>query len=82
MSSQDRLHALDFVRAFALLLNYSVSQDGALHAEKYFETVSEDFQATRPSLRWRHLVGLARVVASSYGTPAPGIREAEQLVAG
>ena len=61
-----------------LLLRYSLSEDGALHAEKYFQTVAEDFAATRPSLRWRHLLGLARVAASAYGHPAPGLQEARR----
>ncbi len=72
----------DANRAFQLLLGYAISQDGALHAEKYYETVAEDFRATRPSLRWRHLVALARVTASAYGHAAPGIRDAEGLLAG
>jgi hypothetical protein len=57
---------------FDLLLKYAVSEDGALHAEKFYRTVSEEFAATRPAFRWRHLVGLARVTASEYGQPAPG----------
>lgn len=63
-----------------MLLRYSVSEDGALHAEKYFQTVAEDFAATRASLRWRHLLGLARVTASAYGYPAPGLQEARELL--
>jgi hypothetical protein len=65
---------------FALLLRYGVSEDGALHAEKYFQTVWEDFHATRPALRWRHLTGLARVTASEFGRPAPGQAEARELL--
>ena len=65
---------------FDLLLRYGVSEDGALHAEKYYRTVTEEFAATRPSYRWRHLVALARVTASEYGFPAPGYAEARRLL--
>jgi hypothetical protein len=65
---------------FDLLLKYAVSEDGALHAEKYYRTVTEEFAATRPVFRWRHLVALARVTASEYGFPAPGYAEACRLL--
>jgi hypothetical protein len=65
---------------FELLLTYAVSQDGALHAEKYYRTVSEEFATTRPALRWRQLVALARVTASEYGFPAPGYQQACELL--
>lgn len=65
---------------FDTLRQYAVSEDGALHAEKYFRTVTEEFAATRAEFRWRHLVGLARVTASEYGWPAPGRDEARQLL--
>ncbi len=32
---------------FDLLLRYAISEDGALHAEKFYRTVSEEFAATR-----------------------------------
>jgi hypothetical protein len=66
--------------AFDLLLRYAVSEDGALHAEKYYRTVAEEFTTTRPAYRWRHLVGLARVTASEYGRPAPGYADACRLL--
>jgi hypothetical protein len=66
--------------AFDLLLRYAVSQDGALHAEKYYRTVTEEFATTRPAFRWRHVVALARVTASEYGFPAPGYVEACRLL--
>jgi len=66
--------------AFDLLLRYAVSEDGALHAEKYYRTVTEEFAATRPAFRWRQLVALARVTASEYGQPAPGYADACQLL--
>ena len=61
---------------FDLLLRYAVSEDGALHAEKYYRTVSDEFASTRAAFRWRQLVALARVTASEYGQPAPGYAEA------
>jgi hypothetical protein len=66
--------------AFDLLLRYAISEDGALHAEKYYRTVTEEFASTRPSLRWRHLAALARVTASEYGHPAPGVADARRLL--
>jgi hypothetical protein len=65
---------------FDLLLRYAVSEDGALHAEKFYRTVSEEFISTRPAFRWRHLVALARVTASEYGRPAVGVAEARSLL--
>jgi len=67
---------------FDLLLRYALSQDGALHAEKYYRTVSEEFAAARPAFKWRQLVGLARVTASEYGYAAPGYKEACELLKG
>jgi hypothetical protein len=65
---------------FDLMLRYAISEDGALHAEKYYRTVTEEFATTRPAFRWRHLAGLARVTTSEYGFPAPGVAEARQLL--
>ena len=65
---------------FNLMLRFAVSEDGALHAEKYYRTVSEEFAATRPAFRWRHLVALSRVTASEYGRPAPGVAEARAML--
>lgn len=65
---------------FDLLLRYAVSEDGALHAEKYYRTVTEEFAAGQKAFRWRHLVALARVTVSEYGHPAPGYAEARRLL--
>jgi hypothetical protein len=65
---------------FDLLLRYAVSEDGALHAEKYYRTVTEEFETMRPAFRWRQLVALARVTASEYGYPAPGYVQACELL--
>jgi hypothetical protein len=65
---------------FDLLLRYAVSEDGALHAEKYYRTVTEEFGGARPAFRWRQLVALARVTASEYGRSAPGLAEAREVL--
>jgi len=65
---------------FGLLLRFAVSEDGALHAEKYYRTVSEEFAATRAAFRWRHVEALARVTATEFGGQAPGIAEARALL--
>lgn len=65
---------------FDLMLQYAISEDGALHAEKFYRTVSEEFAASRPAFRWRQLLALARVTASEYGQPAPGYAEAKGLL--
>jgi hypothetical protein len=70
------------------LLQYAVSEDGRLHAEKYYRTVVEEFATTRPAFRWRQLVALARVTASAFGYSqadkkdgrAPGYDEARRLL--
>ncbi len=61
---------------FAVLRGFAVSQDGALHAEKYYATTADEFARSRPAFRWRHLVALARVTASGAGFVAPAHREA------
>jgi len=65
---------------FETMLKYAVSEDGALHAEKYFQTITEGFATTRPSMRWRHLVVLARMTASEHGHPAPGHDQSRRLL--
>lgn len=67
---------------FGVLRKYAVSEDGALHAEKFYRTVTEEFARTRAALRWRHLVALARVTASAHGQPAPGVADARKLLVG
>jgi hypothetical protein len=71
------------------MLKYTISEDGRLHGEKYFQTVQEEYKTTRPAFRWRQLVGLARVTASAYGyydredhygRRAPGYEEACRLL--
>jgi hypothetical protein len=65
---------------FELLLRYAVSEDGALHAEKFYRTASEEFAAIRGAFRWRYPVALARVTASECGRPAAGVAEARELL--
>ena len=63
-----------------VLLKYATSEDGALHAEKYYRTVTEEYATTRPAFRNRQLSALARVTASEYGKPAPGYAQAKDLL--
>jgi hypothetical protein len=65
---------------FDLLLRYAISEDGALHAEKFYRTASEEFAAVRGAFRWRYPVALARVTASEFGRPAAGVAEARALL--
>jgi hypothetical protein len=70
----------DPAAVFAVLRGFAVSEDGALHAEKYYRTTSEEFATSRPAFRWRQLVALARVTASAYGYPAPGFKDSCELL--
>lgn len=63
-----------------VMLKYAISEDGALHAEKYFRTTTDEFANSRAAFRWRQLVGLARVTASEFGQRAPGYDEACKLL--
>jgi hypothetical protein len=63
-----------------VLLRYAVSEDGALHAEKFYRTVTEEYVNTRPTFRHRQLIALARVTASAYGYAAPGFADATRLL--
>ncbi len=65
---------------FSLLLRFAVSEDGALHAEKYFRTAQDEHAAARPAHRALYLVALTRVMASSFGFPAPGHEETSRLL--
>ena len=40
---------------FDLMLKYAVSEDGRLHAEKYYNTVREEYRTIRPAFRWRQV---------------------------
>jgi hypothetical protein len=66
---------------FALLIGYAVSEDGALHAEKYFRTAQDEHSTARAPHRALYLVALTRVMASHFGFPAPGCDEARKLLA-
>ena len=73
---------------FDLLLQFAISEDGRLHAEKYYRTASEEYANTREAFRHRQLVALSRVTASMYGYSqqdkkegrAPGYEEACKLL--
>ncbi len=79
-------HALRPVRE--LMLRFGCSEDGRLHAEKYYHTVGEEYSTTSRTFRWRQIVGLARVTASAYGYNrkdehghrAPGYEQACRLL--
>ena len=74
------------------LIQFNTSEDGRLHAEKYYRTASEEFATMRKAFRWRQMVSLARVTASCYGFTvddkrgkgsghrAPGYEEARRLL--
>jgi hypothetical protein len=70
----------DARKMFQLLLKFAVSEDGALHAEKFYRTVTEAFNQSREAFRWLHLTSLAKVTASEFGRPAPGQEEARKLL--
>ena len=53
--------------AMDLMLKYAISEDGRLHSEKYYRTVTEEYALTNPAFRWRQVTALARVTASAYG---------------
>lgn len=78
----NRWGMLDFPAepVLGILRRFAVSEDGALHAEKYYQTCCDEFNRTRKSFRWRHLTALARVTASEFGRAAPGQAEARELL--
>ena len=67
---------------FALCLGFAVSEDGALHAEKYFRTAQEEHAKARDPHKELYVVALTRVMASHFGFPAPGNEETRKLLAG
>jgi hypothetical protein len=66
----------------AILRKFAISEDGALHAEKYYRTATSEFAALRPAFRWTQITALARVTASAFGYPGPGVDEARKLMRG
>ena len=67
-------------RAFDML--QLLGEEHAHTMLRQFHTAREEFARTRPSMRWRHLVSLARVTASEYGEPAPGHALSRELLEG
>ena len=59
-------------------MDHFLYKDGALHAEKYYHTVCEEFREARPAFRRGHLLTLARVTASESAWAAPGVAEARE----
>ncbi|HZN40839.1 MAG TPA: hypothetical protein VFD82_18685 [Planctomycetota bacterium] len=93
IAARDQLGTCAFVRryqalegdpraVFDLLLGFAVSEDGALHAEKFYRTAEREFATTRPARRWNHLVALGRVTASEHGWQAGGVARARELLRG
>jgi hypothetical protein len=67
--------------AFDLMLKFATSEDGALHAEKYYRTATAEYATMRPAYRWNQLTALARVTASEFGHKSVGYEEAKKLLA-
>lgn len=67
---------------FALFRGYAVSEDGALHAEKFYATATDEFSRARSAFAWRQLIALSRVTASAYGYAAPAHKQACELLKG
>jgi hypothetical protein len=63
-----------------LFLRFAVSEDGALHGEKFYRTAAEEFAQARPAFRNRQLIALARVTASACGRTAPAYQDACRLL--
>jgi hypothetical protein len=63
-----------------VLIKYACSEEGSLHAEKFYRTATDEFANTRPAFRWRQMVALARVTASESGRPAAGYQQACKLL--
>jgi hypothetical protein len=63
-----------------MLLRYAISEDGALHHEKFYRTTVEEYGAVRTPFKSRYLIALARVAASGHGYAAPGYSDACRLL--
>jgi hypothetical protein len=63
-----------------LMLRYAISEDGALHHEKFYRTTAEEYASVRAPFKGRYLIALARVTASGCGYPAPGHADACRLL--
>jgi len=63
-----------------VLIRFGTSSDGALHAEKYYCTATEEFGRVRTPFKWRQLEALARVTASESGRVAAGYDQARELL--
>lgn len=66
--------------AFSLMRKFAISEDGALHAEKYFRTVTDEFNTLPTKFKWNELAALARVTASEFGYAAPGYAQSRELL--
>ena len=59
----------------ALFRGFATSEDGALHAEKYFITATDEFAAARPAHRSGQLVGLRASRLANMASPPPASRK-------
>ena len=65
---------------FDLLLKYAVSEDGALHAEKYYRTVSEEFASNSAGLSLAANGRAGPRHRQRIRLPGPGFQEACELL--
>ena len=63
-----------------LLLRFAISEDGALHHEKFYRTTVEEFNSIRAPFRNRYVIALSRVTASGHGYAAGGYTDACRLL--
>ncbi len=63
-----------------LLLREAISEDGALHHEKFYRTSVEEFNSVRAPFKARYLIALSRITASGHGYAAPGYADACRLL--
>ena len=78
MMSIEAPNAVDMVEK--TMQNLFAKEPPQTRIRKVTSGVTEEFKATRPALRWRHLAALARVTASVFGRPAPGQSEAREIL--
>jgi len=62
---------------FDLMLQYAISEDGSLHAEKFYRTGERRIRGDASGLPLATALALARVTASEFGQPCPGYAEAK-----
>lgn len=63
----------------AATLPFSISEDGALHAETFLGTTHREHATARAPDRVHQVVALTRVMASHHSYPASGVTEPHRL---